>query len=595
MIELGNNFFTIAALFFNILLFWVYFSKERIRSFETKTYDKIVTFSLIINIIAIICYYTIINKDSLRIINDIFSKALLVCYIIWILFFTIYMIGTSNKNIPKILGKKLVGIVNILVIAFGIIIAYLPLYYHNLNNQAYSYGPAANLVFVFCGMMVVIWLILIAKNMKRLRTKQFYPLFVIIFLGALVVYLQHLKPELLLLTFLIAFITFIMYFTIENPDAKMLDELAKNKKIIENQNEDTTNFLFRITQDIKKPILDLLEESKGRDMIDARYINNKMRELDFTVNDVLDVSGMSTRRIKLYDNNYDIHNLMKEIKIKTESELPKEIKLEYNISRNVPKMLYGDYIMLKKVVLSMIDNAIKHTKEGYISLDVDAIVKYDVARVIISVSDTGIGMGLDMINDILSHEISDEEYRLDNEKGILNLKDIKHIMPSLDGTFVIKSERDLGTTVSITVNEKIVNTEEREIAKKIEMYEESLNSGKKIMVVDDDAIELSKIKKIIEHKGNSCNTSLFGKDIVEKVSKGHKFDLIILDDETDTHSAYEIFSQLKKIKGFDIPVVIMIDDDKEFVKLHFLKDGFSDVILKSKLNDEINRVLDKRK
>ena len=374
----------------------------------------------------------------------------------------------------------------------------------------------------------------------------------------------------------------------------MLDELAKNKKIIENQNEDTTNFLFRITQDIKKPILDLLEESKGRDMIDARYINNKMRELDFTVNDVLDVSGMSTRRIKLYDNNYDIHNLMKEIKIKTESELPKEIKLEYNISRNVPKMLYGDYIMLKKVVLSMIDNAIKHTKEGYISLDVDAIVKYDVARVIISVSDTGVGMGLDMINDILSHEISDEEYQLDNEKGILNLRDIKHIMPSLDGTFVIKSERDLGTTVSITVNEKIVNTEEREIAKKIEMYEESLNSGKKIMVVDDDAIELSKIKKIIENKGNSCNTSLFGKDVVEKVSKGHKYDLIMLDDETDTHSAYEIYQQLKKIKGFSIPVIIMIEDDKEFIKLHFLKEGFSDVILKSKLSDEVLRVLDKK-
>ena len=86
---------------------------------------------------------------------------------------------------------------------------------------------------------------------------------------------------------------------------------------------------------------------------------------------------------------------------------------------------------------------------------------------------------------------------------------------------------------------------------------------------------------------------MYANDVIEKVNKKYKCDLIILDDETSTYSAYDILMELKKIDKFNIPVVIMIDDNKEFIKLHYLKDGFADVIMKSKLTSELERVLTK--
>ena len=111
------------------------------------------------------------------------------------------------------------------------------------------------------------------------------------------------------------------------------------------------------------------------------------------------------------------------------------------------------------------------------------------------------------------------------------------------------------------------------------------------MVVDDDAKELAKITSILEKHNANVSGSLFGRDCIEKIGYKHKFDLIILDDETSTYSALEVLKELKKNKKFNIPVVVMIDDNKEFIKLHYLQDGFADCILKSKLESELERII----
>ena len=580
------------SIFFSTLLFVIFFFKKRISLLENKVYSYMIVCTLFTSIIEAFLQY--ITLDGVGSIDYFFANILnrftFILLINYLFFLFIYLLLISNSKSEVFLRRFQYLIIILKTVVIALIIL---LHIDTIEeNGAFSVsGSAVNLTYIICFLYFIGSFIITILNVKKLD-KRYIPVYAVFFILVLIFILFRINPYIIIISIALTFVNYIMYFTIENPDVKMLEELAKNKKIIENQQEDITNFLFRITQDIRQPIKDLLEQSKEQ-YIDSKYVNSKMRELDFIVNDILDVSGLSTGSLKVYDNKYDIYVLMKEVKTKTEMNLPQKIKLEYYMSRNIPRVLYGDQIMLRKVILSLLANAIKHTKEGYVSLEVDALVKYDVSRIIISVSDTGIGMGLDKINQIMSHEISEDQYKIDSEKQLLNLNDIKHVLPALDGTMVIKSEEGFGTTVSITINEKIAETKEREIVKKIEMYEESLKQNKKVMVVDDDAVELSKIKRIIENKVNNCSSSLFGIDVVENVSKNHKYDLIILDDETDTYSAYEILKELKKIEGFNIPVVIMIEDNKEFIKLHFLKDGFSDVILKSKLTQEIERVLDK--
>ena len=115
--------------------------------------------------------------------------------------------------------------------------------------------------------------------------------------------------------------------------------------------------------------------------------------------------------------------------------------------------------------------------------------------------------------------------------------------------------------------------------------------NKRVMVVDDDAKELAKITTFLENHDAEVSGSLFGRDVIEKIASNIKYDLIILDDETSTFSALDVLNELKKNKKFNTPVVVMINDNKEFIKLHYLQDGFADCIMKSKLESEVNRIM----
>ena len=100
----------------------------------------------------------------------------------------------------------------------------------------------------------------------------------------------------------------------------MMEELYKNKKLIEKSNQDTSNFLFRMTQEIKKPVKDIIgvsAELQNYNSVDEikekiRYINNIGTELDYLINDALDVSSMTTKRLKIYDSRYNAINIFKE-------------------------------------------------------------------------------------------------------------------------------------------------------------------------------------------------------------------------------------------------------------------------------------------
>ena len=99
---MGNNFFTISILIFNILLICVYFSKKRVTNFETTTYKYLAISNMISSVLAIASYLTIKYMEHVPVLNEIVSKSLLVSYLIWLLIFTSYLIGVSDKRTFKV-------------------------------------------------------------------------------------------------------------------------------------------------------------------------------------------------------------------------------------------------------------------------------------------------------------------------------------------------------------------------------------------------------------------------------------------------------------------------------------------------------------
>ena len=587
--------FSVCCFIFLIILLIFYFSKPRLKTANNTLFTSL----LIINIIGV--FIDIGGFVSFKMfgtgsyINVLISKVYLIYYLTYIFCFMLYIYQVSKGNIEMVFKKFF-----LIFVVFAMLTFILPIELHFENNVGYSYGSSVNLAYSIAGVMIFIMIYYLIKYIKRNGFKEYIPLVAFVLLMIVTMVIQKINPEITMLLLSNTIVTYLMYFTIENPDVRMMEELYKNKKLIDKSSEDTSNFIFRMTQDIKKPIKDILEISKElisiNDIADHKkgslLINNKAKELDFLINDALDVSFMDTKNIKIFNTRYNPCNIFNEIRYKAEGEISNNVKFEYNISENIPLYLYGDSIKLKQMVYSIIKNSIENTASGFISLSVNSIVKYDVCRLIIEVSDSGNVMSIEEVNNILSLNIDDlSKINLSDDKESYNLKEIKKLSMILGGNLIIRSEEGRGTTVSIVLEQKVVENNNIDISKKLDLYEQSLHNNRHVMVVDDDASELAQITSILEDKGMIVNGSLFGKDLIRKVSGGYKFDFIIVDDETSTMSGYEVLKALRDIKHFKVPVIIMLDDDKEFIKLHYLKDGFSDVIMKSKLKSEIDRII----
>ena len=581
-------------------LIFIYFSKSRLNTDENKIYVMMLISNLIGLFLQLFCDLVSYRYDAIpHVFSNFILKFYLIYFIIWLTLMFLYLTEIAFKKKSKKI-MRLVAIWGGIIAGIITIIMPYELYRDVEDRIYYTFGMAINVTFIFSFIVgVILFTILIIKR-KEISKKKTIPIWVFLVFASISGITQAIHPELVITSVAESLVCCMMYFTIDNPDVQLLEELYKNKKLMDRSNEDTSNFLFRMTQDIKKPVKDMVELSKGlfteKDVDTLRegikVINNDALQIDYLVNDALDVSTMNTKTLKIYDTRYNAINLFKEVQYRFTDELKNDVKFNLSIDGNIPEYLYGDSIKLKQILLSVLNKSLEHTNKGSIHLNVSAIVKYSLCRLIITISDTGEGMGIDEVNDILSLKPADlKDIGLDKDSNNLSLKAVKKLVGVLGGNLMVKSEIDEGTTVTIVLEQKIVETEESDITRKLEIYEQSLHTGKRVMVVDDDAKELAKITSFLEEHDINVSGSLFGRDAIEKIGAKHKFDLIILDDETSTYSALEVLRELKKNKKFNIPVVVMIDDSKEFIKLHYLQDGFADCIMKSKLESELERII----
>ena len=198
--------------------------------------------------------------------------------------------------------------------------------------------------------------------------------------------IQRTNPQLLLITSMETFVTALIYFTIENPDTRMIEQLNKNRMLIEKANEDKSNFLFRMSQEVKQPIDDIIranniiKETENLELIEngTKYIEYNAKHLKSIVNNILGVTSLDSYNIKTTSHTYDVNNFFNSIITKYSSQVNENVEFRYNLSKGLPKTLYGDAVKLKQVISTIIENAIEHTKTGYIHLNVDELIKNDI-------------------------------------------------------------------------------------------------------------------------------------------------------------------------------------------------------------------------
>ena len=585
-------FFLLEAIFYMVLLMIIYFNKPRLKTKDNNVYSFLIVVAILELLTELFLDIIGPKYQTLGFLSVFVAKLFCVLLLMWITTLCSYvvMVSFDMKNKQEKF-EKVKKIFYVIFIINMIAIFVLPIDFVYFKEAGYTTGPGVNLVYIFSFVFSFVGVACLIWNIKNIRNKKFLPMLIFLFLGGFGSYIQFKEPGLLLAVPIHAYITFIMYFTIENPDMKMVEELEKNRKLIDRNIEEKSNLLFELSHEVREPLKKINEISynyKNTNNVEElqeslKEINEKANDMSLLVNDILDISITSRKNMQIYEETYNPESLFKKLVMKFKEENNNRITFSYAISESMPKELYGDSVKIKQIVNTVLTNAFKYTKEGYVDLKVTNINKYDIARLIITVEDTGCGMSIDKVNDILNNNKEFSKEELDNlEKINVGIKLANKLVIEMGGILVIKSEENKGTKVTIIIDEQI---KEDSYNKMLE--EDNYLRNTKIAILGDKTRKINKIRDLM--KQYEVKTYLEKEELIEQIKKKEKYDLIILFDDMKP-SGIEVLKSLKEIKGYKTPTVVILEDNKTSIKEHYIKDGFTEYLLLSNINEEIKKL-----
>ena len=565
----------ICAAIFLALLCIVYFSKERLNLIENRLYSVMLVTGLIDSIIIIIERLLVLNGDITTVSSG--TKFILQCtnkldFLVLIIYTTCAFLYTLLITYPNMKEKikKLINVTLVLdIIVYSIILMSNVDLITNGSIISVS-GQAIVITYVFGGLYLIISMIMALLNIGKL-TKRHIPIISAIFILMILVLIFRSNPYIMIISITIAFVNYLMFFTIENPDIKMIEELTKAKALVEKNNNDKSIFIFNTAQQIRYPLnmidqrADQILDEDNLDEIKnmAVDIKNAKQRISYVLNGAMNVSTIDAKKIKIVDSKYSLSNLLTEICLKFKSmATEKNLEFRKNIEESLPETLYGDSIRLKQIISALLLNAIKYTKEGFVELNVNTVITYDVCRLVISVKDSGIGVNAEKLNKIFSQnddtkieDVDSKEMTLDTAKKVVNL---------IGGTITVRSEKNKGSEFTLIVDQKIASSDDK-IDNIINEYKK-LENKIKILLVDDNEEERTLLTKKL---GGISKLTIAknGEEGLKRIRNKEKYDVLLIKESMEKLDAYQTIKKAKILEFVPDKIIVLADNKEEEEKL----------------------------
>lgn len=340
-------------------------------------------------------------------------------YILWAWLFYLYTYNIIHANKSKI--KKLAIVTSIINIAIIILIMISNLQLYNNNGIMYAYGECVNIVYFSCSIYAILIISTMIINFRKILNKRFLPMYILAMFIVVVLTLNKYHPGLLIIPVIISYINLIMYFTIENPDLKMIAELNIAKEQAEKANHAKSDFLSSMSHEIRTPlnaIVGLSEDMLNRENVpddmkeDLEDITMASKTLLEIVGNVMDINKIESEKMEIIETPYNFREEAKSLaKVNATRIGDKNIEFYVNIAEDIPYELLGDKTHIKQIINNLLSNAIKYTEEGEINFSAKCINGEETTLLIITVKDTGRGIKRDNINKLFT-----KFERLDIEK-----------------------------------------------------------------------------------------------------------------------------------------------------------------------------------
>ncbi len=582
----------------------LFYSKPNIESVETKTYAKLIGLNFLFLVVGISTYIVAKLIGNFNLIN-ILQKTYMSILALLNLYSMFYCISIYDKEEKLSNFKKI--LLSITIISILLIIA-LPLNVifegDLLDGEGLSYTVALGHTVLSFTFFLIITLYLLIKKYSLKKISPYIILIILYLIGFLI---RSCYKELIFEGFFYAYILFIMYNTIENPDVKMAKELVFQKKLAEESSRKTLSLIEDMSEELKSSVKDLeLISNTKIDKNNIKELNNVLSsfqensvKLNDKISSILDLAVVKSKpRIVTY--KYETLDMLDKLKQFLEIEKEDKIKLEMKISNKLPLVLYGDEAGIIKVVLYFFDLVSSILSKKNILLEIDDIKVGNFAKLRFKF----------ITNDksILNYVVEDKKTKKLKLKitNSINYEIINNLLEKTNGNITIIKDK-YNVNLILSVNQRLVSEydiisekeENRNIKIKYHNY-----SGKKLLLVDNNNLKLKEMKILLKPYNIDVTVAQSLEEMGNKLSDDETFDMIIIDDiipnfEIDSFTKEIIKDQngilnyIKKQAKYNITTIIMVTPNNKKIEEQYIKYGFNDYIIKPVNKENIDKILNK--
>ena len=572
----------IFSIIYMVSLAIIYLSKDRIRNQENTIYMELV----FVNIFGLFfqLFLEVVTKN-MNVLPEFLISLILKIYsahfIVYLALITKYLVFLSTEKHFKLIEnfRKIFFYVSIVVIFF------LPvkLFFDPETLDAYSYGTGIDFTFMVSFITDMILVAFIVIRRKKITTKKCIPLIIFVIFGTICGYIQQQSPSITLIGCAESLVCFLMFHTIENPDKLMIEELTKAQRLSEKSSNEKSNFVNVVRDDVTARLENAEvvynnvmalnpDENVTNEMFALRDIIMGARNM---LNSAMGISDSDNRNIQITNNKYNVKLLFNSVYSQKKNDVKNDVDFRLNISDDLPLELYGDSIKLKQILSSILDNAAKYTEKGFIELRVNSLVKNNICRLIVSVEDSGTGMDIYKQNEIMNdnHDLETEDIDSLNDMN-LNLKVVRKMVMVLGGNFTIDNNKYGGTTINISldqkISEEIKSKEEEQIAK----YSDVVRNQKTCAIITMNNDSSKVLKSVFKKKNYKLFDFNVAKNCLDNIRNNNEYTIIFIDEDMEKINARAFIKKVKEVEGFNSKVYVIsknreISNRKELLDLGF--------------------------
>lgn len=591
-----------ACLVMLIFIAVIYLSIRRVKSYSHRLFTVSLFLSIVYTVNDMISVYTVNHLEIVhpwvnRFVHNLFMGSLMVEVFIFFLY-TTTLIYENEEELKKKRKKWTIPIVVALVAMM-----FLPLDYIETEQGNYSMGLAVIGTYgVIAAYSVMIGKELLVHWKEINKYKRSCVLFGYGTQIVLAIY-QAFVPTALTSSLGIALINLSVFLTVENPDVHMIEMLRLEKERADEANAAKSKFLSNVSHEIRTPmnaIVGLTEvllrkewpsEEKGY----LLNIHNSGNALLNLINDLLDFSKIEAGKFEIVEDTYDMEQLLRDIHILGKVRIGnRKIDLKMNIDPQLPKQLWGDGLRVRQVIINILNNAIKYTEKGVITLTVKIVeTEEERVKIYISVRDTGQGIRQEELSKLFDAFTQvDIKKNQGKESTGLGLTISSQLVELMGGRLDVVSEYEKGSDFFFTIWQGIRTTEKmgdfhatsnqaEDVDKKVYKSEYTAPNAQ-VLVVEDNEINQIVLQAMLEPLKFQLDFADNGKEALEKI-KQKKYHVILMDHYMPVMDGVETTITIRNMEDEyyrKIPIIALTADAVEGTKEQFFEIGMNDFLTK---------------